>query len=317
MTEPDGTDTAGEDGGGGGEGPTRCGFVALVGAPNAGKSTLVNALVGAKVSIVTHKVQTTRSIVRGIALHGPAQVVLVDMPGVFDPKKRLERAMVDIAWMNAREADAVAVLVDAKRGVDEHVEALVERCRDIRSPKLLVLTKVDTVKKPLLLELAARLNAIVPFEETFMVSAVKDIGLDELMDAFAARMPEGPWLYPEDQVSDLPLRQLAAEVTREHLMRRLHQELPYGLTVETEAWTEHRDGSVRIEQTIITERDSHKRIIIGKGGANLKAISMAARGEIAGMIERPVHLILFVKVRERWQDDPDRYRNMNLDFPRG
>ena len=295
---------------------TRCGFVALIGAPNAGKSTLVNRLVGTKVSIVSRKVQTTRAIVRGIVMAGRAQIVLVDTPGIFAPRRRLDRAMVDTAWGGARDADLVVLLVDAARGVDEEVTALVETLGGIPHPKILVLNKVDAVKRDSLLTVADGLNKALPFERTFMVSALTGDGLADFVAFLAERVPPGPWLYPEDEVSDLPLRQLAAEITREKLFERLHQELPYQATVETEAWQEQPDGSVRLSQTIYVTRDSQKKIVIGKGGATIKAISMAARTEIAAIAEQPVHLFLFVKVRENWGDDPERYREMGIEFPR-
>ena len=295
---------------------TRCGFVAIIGAPNAGKSTLVNRLVGTKVSIVSRKVQTTRAIVRGIVMAGRAQIVLVDTPGIFAPRRRLDRAMVDTAWGGARDADLVVLLVDAARGVDEEVTALVETLGGIPHPKILVLNKVDAVKRDSLLTVADGLNKALPFERTFMVSALTGDGLADFVAFLAERVPPGPWLYPEDEVSDLPLRQLAAEITREKLFERLHQELPYQATVETEAWQEQPDGSVRLSQTIYVTRDSQKKIVIGKGGATIKAISMAARTEIAAIAEQPVHLFLFVKVRENWADDPERYREMGIEFPR-
>ncbi|WP_425087551.1 GTPase Era [Stappia sp.] len=295
---------------------TRAGFVALIGAPNAGKSTLLNALVGVKVSIVTHKVQTTRALVRGIAMHGASQIIFVDTPGIFRPKRRLERAMVDTAWGGAREADIVVLLIDAKKGIDEGAEAILDRLADVKLPKLLVLNKIDITKRDHLLELAQKANERVAFDETFMVSASKGYGLDKLMDHLAVSVPPSPWLYPEDQASDLPMRMLAAEITREKLFLRLHQELPYMSTVETESWQERKDGSVRIEQTIYVERDSQKMIVLGQGGRTIKAISQAARGEIAEVLGCPVHLFLFVKVRENWADDPERYREMGLEFPK-
>ena len=294
----------------------RAGFAALIGAPNAGKSTLLNALVGVKVSIVTHKVQTTRALVRGIAIRDQAQIVFVDTPGIFRPKRRLERAMVDTAWGGAREADIVVLLIDAKKGIDDQVEGILERLADVRLPKVLVLNKIDITKRETLLALAEGANAVVRFDETFMVSAQTGDGLDRLMDYLAGVVPHGPWLYPEDQASDLPMRMLAAEITREKLFVRLHQELPYMSTVETERWEERKDGSVRIEQTIYVERDSQKKIVLGKGGNTIKAISQAARIEIGEVLEQPVHLFLFVKVRENWSDDPERYREMGLEFPR-
>jgi GTP-binding protein Era len=297
--------------------PTRCGFVALIGAPNAGKSTLVNRLVGTKVSIVSHKVQTTRSIVRGIAMAGRSQIVFVDTPGIFAPKRRLDRAMVETAWGGARDADLVVVLVDAAKGLSDEVAGLLEGLADVRQPKVLLLNKIDLVKRERLLALADEANRAVPFARTFMVSAVTGDGLDDLLAYLAEAAPEGPWHYPQDEVSDLPIRSLAAEITREKLFERLHQELPYQATVETDQWREQKDGSVRVEQTIYVARDSQKKIVIGKGGATIKAISMAARAEIAEAADKPVHLFLFVKVREKWAEDPERYRAMGIEFPEG
>ena len=294
----------------------RCGFVALIGAPNAGKSTLLNALVGAKISIVTPKVQTTRALIRGIAIEGAAQLIFVDTPGIFVPRRRLDRAMVGSAWGSTQDADVVALLINSHKGVEEDEEAILRKLADIRAPKVLVLNKVDTVQKPKLLALAQSLNERAAFAATFMVSARSGDGVTDLKRFFAAHVPEGPWLYPEDQISDAPLRQLAAEITREKLFLRLHQELPYHSTVETEIWKELRDGAVRIEQTIYVERESQRKIVLGKGGQTIKAIGAAARTEIAASIEHPVHLFLFVKVREGWGDDPERYREMGLEFPR-
>jgi len=294
---------------------TRSGFVALVGAPNAGKSTLVNRLVGTKVSIVTHKVQTTRAIVRGIATHGTAQIVFVDTPGIFKPRRRLDRAMVTTAWGGAKDADLVLVLIDAERGLRGDAEAMLENLANIRQPKALVLNKIDRVQPEKLLALTAEANAKASFERTFMVSALTGSGCDDLLDWLAGALPEGPWYYPEDQVSDLPMRQLAAEITREKLYLRLHQELPYSSHVETEKWEEKKDGSVRIEQVIYIERDSQKKIVLGAKGETIRAIGQAARKEIGEILEQPVHLFLFVKVRENWGDDPERYREMGLDFP--
>ncbi|NJL08916.1 MAG: GTPase Era [Methylacidiphilales bacterium] len=297
--------------------PSRCGFVALIGAPNAGKSTLVNALVGAKVAIVTHKVQTTRALVRGIAMEGAAQIVLIDTPGIFAPRRRLDRAMVTTAWSGAADADLVCLLVDARRGLDPEIETILEKLAGVRQPRVLVLTKVDVVaEKPKLLELAAELNRRMAFEATFMVSAATGSGIDEMRSWLAQRVPEGPWHYPEDQVSDAPLRSLAAEITREKLTLRLHEELPYQSTVETTSWQTRPDGSARIEQTIFVERESQRKIVLGKGGETIKAISMSARKEIEEAVEAKVHLFLFVKVRENWSDDPERYREMGLEFPR-
>ena len=295
---------------------TRCGFVALIGAPNAGKSTLLNGLVGSKVSIVSRKVQTTRAIVRGIAIEGPAQIVFVDTPGIFKPKRRLDRARVTSAWGGAGDADVVCLLVDARKGVDEENEAVLGKLPELRRPKVLILNKIDVIERGKLLALAADLNARLPFAHTFMVSALTGDGVDDLRRQLAAMMPEGPWLYPEDQVSDAPLRMLAAEITREKIFDRLHEELPYQSTVETDQWQERPDGSVRIEQTVFVERESQRKIVLGKGGQTIKAIGQAARKEIAEIAEAPVHLFLFVKVRENWEEDPERYREMGLEFPR-
>jgi GTP-binding protein Era len=295
---------------------TRAGFVALIGAPNAGKSTLLNQLVGSKVAIVTHKVQTTRNLIRGIAIERAAQVIFVDTPGIFRPRRRLDRAMVSTAWSGAADADLVAVLVDAKKGLDDAALGVFDKLVDVRQPKVLVLNKVDIVKRESLLALAAEANARAPFDATFMVSALDGSGVKDVLGWFASHVPTGPWLYPEDQISDLPLRSLAAEITREKVFLRLHDELPYESTVETEQWKDMRDGSVRIEQTIYVERESQKRIVLGEKGQTIKAISMAARKDIAEVAEKPVHLFLFVKVRENWSDDPERYREMGLEFPR-
>jgi GTP-binding protein Era len=298
------------------EGPSRAGFVALIGAPNAGKSTLLNQLVGAKVSIVSHKVQTTRAIMRGIAITGRTQVVFVDTPGIFQPKRRLDRAMVDTAWGGAADADMVALLVDAKRGVDEDVGRIVDRLVDLKRPRILILNKIDLVRRDSLLALASDLNARCRFDATFMVSATNGSGVEDILAWFRLSLPEGPFLYPEDTISDLPMRMLAAEITREKVFLRLHDELPYASTVETDSWKEQKNG-VRIEQTIFVERESQKKIVLGKNGATIKAISMAAREELQGILDQPVHLFLFVKVRENWSDDPERYREMGLTFPRG
>ena len=295
---------------------TRCGFVALIGAPNAGKSTLLNALVGAKISIVTPKVQTTRALIRGIAIEGAAQLIFVDTPGIFAPRRRLDRAMVGSAWGSTHDAEIVALLIDSHKGVQEDEEVILRGLADVRAPKVLVLNKVDLVEKSKLLTLTQTLNERAPFAATFMIAARSGDGVADLKSYFAAHVPPGPWLYPEDQISDAPLRQLAAEITREKLYLRLHQELPYQSTVETEVWKELKDGAVRIEQTIYVERESQRRIVLGKGGQTIKAIGAAARADIAEAIEHPVHLFLFVKVREGWGDDPERYREMGLQFPR-
>ncbi len=297
------------------EEPTRAGFVALIGAPNAGKSTLINRLVGTKVSIVSHKVQTTRQTVRGIVMAGQSQIIFVDTPGIFRPKRRLDRAMVETAWGGAKDADIVALLIDAN-GISEEAGDLIEKLTEVERPRILLLNKIDLVRRDSLLELAAEVNRRLPFERTFMISATTGDGLDDLTAYLAAAVPEGPWLYPEDEVSSVPLRGLSAEITREKLFERLHQELPDQATVETDSWKEQKDGSVRIEQTIFVERESQKKIVIGAGGATIKAISMAARKEIAQLAETPVHLFLFVKVRENWGDDPERYRAMGIEFPK-
>ena len=297
-------------------GETRCGFIALIGAPNAGKSTLINALVESKVSIVSHKVQTTRVPVRGIAIAGKSQLVFIDTPGIFTPKRRLDRAMVTSAWSGAHDADLTGLLIDARKGMDEENEAIVSKLPEISGKKFLLLNKVDLVDKPTLLALATALNERVKFEHTFMISALTGDGVADVRSWLAERVPPGPWHYPEDQVSDAPMRLLAAEITREKLFHRLHQELPYQSTVETDLWKEMKDGSVRIEQTIYVERDSQKKIVIGKGGQTLKSIGADARKEISGFVEAPVHLFLFVKVREGWGNDPERYREMGLEFPK-
>lgn len=293
---------------------TRSGFVALVGAPNAGKSTLVNQLVGAKVSIVTHKVQTTRALVRGIVIHRNAQVVLVDTPGIFKPKKRLDRAMVSTAWNGAKDADITLVIIDAQAGLNENAENLLTQIENLHMPKILVLNKVDRVNPPRLLELTAKINDKVKFDRTFMISALNGSGCADILDYITETVPEGPWYYPEDQISDMPMRQLAAEITREKLYLRLHDELPYSSTVETESWEERKDHSVKIGQVIYVERDSQKKIVLGHKGETIKAIGQAARKEISDILEQKVHLFLFVKVRENWSDDPERFREMGLDF---
>ena len=299
-----------------GDSTTRCGFVALIGAPNVGKSTLINALVGTKVSIVTPKVQTTRTLIRGIVLAGAAQLIFVDTPGIFAPRRRLDLAMVGTAWGSAQDADIVALVIDSRAGIRDDDEAVLGRLAEIRALKALVLNKVDLIAKPALLALTQALNARGSFAATFMVSALSGDGVADLKAWFAAHVPPGPWLYPADQITDAPLRQLAAEITREKLYLRLHQELPYQSTVETEVWKELRDGSVRIEQTIYVERESQRKIVLGKGGATIRAIGAASRADIAAAIEQPVHLVLFVKVREGWGDDPERYREMGLEFPK-
>ncbi|HZS63204.1 MAG TPA: GTPase Era [Xanthobacteraceae bacterium] len=298
-----------------GESAARCGFVALIGAPNAGKSTLLNALVGSKVSIVSRKVQTTRSPLRGIAVEDDSQLIFVDTPGIFQPRRRLDRAMVAGAWSGARDADIVALMIDARKGLDDEADAILAQLAEVKQPKILVLNKVDVVERASLLALAKNANERARFDATFMISALTGDGVRDVKKWLAVHVPPGPWLYPADQMTDAPLRQLAAEITREKLFDRLHQELPYQSTVETESWAERKDGSVRIEQTIYVERESQRKIVLGKGGATIKAIGAEARKEIAAMIEAPVHLFLFVKVREGWENDPDRYRSMGLEFP--
>jgi GTP-binding protein Era len=291
---------------------TRCGFVALIGAPNAGKSTLLNQLVGTKISIVTHKVQTTRARIRAIALEGNTQIIFVDTPGIFAPKRKLDQEMVAAAWAGAAEADATVLLIDARDGLNEANRAIVEGLENAGLKVMLAINKIDTVPREKLLLLADELNKLYPFTDTFMISAMKGHGVQDLKQTLADRMPPGPWLYPEDQVADLPLRMLAAEITREKLFLRLHDELPYASTVETETWQERKDGSVRIEQVIFVERDSQKKIVLGKNGQTIKAIGQAARTEIAEALGQKVHLFLFVKVREKWAEDPERLRMMGL-----
>jgi GTP-binding protein Era len=295
---------------------TRCGFVALIGAPNVGKSTLVNALVGSKVTIVSRKVQTTRALIRGIVIENNAQIILVDTPGIFLPKRRLDRAMVSTAWSGAHDADLVCVLLDARAGIDEEADAILTKLATVRHEKILVLNKIDLVPREKLLALAKAANDRLAFAETFMVAALSGDGVDDLRHTLAEMVPPGPFHYPEDQMSDAPVRHLAAEITREKIFRQLHQELPYQSTVETDSWTERKDKSIRIEQTIFVERESQRKIVLGKGGATIKSIGADSRKEIAEIVGVPVHLFLFVKVRENWGDDPDRYREMGLDFPK-
>lgn len=293
-----------------------CGFVALIGQPNAGKSTLINRLVGTKVSIVSRKVQTTRSIVRGIALEGPVQIIFLDTPGIFTPKRRLDRAMVGAAWSSTGDADVVALLIDAQKGADAETEVILAKLAQISAQKILILNKIDRIETGNLLTLAAELNRKLPFAQTFMISALRGHGVEKLKNELGKYMPKGPWLYPEDQISDMPLRLLAAEITREKIFERVHDELPYASTVETELWKDLKDQSVRIEQTIYVKREAHKKIVIGEGGRTLKSISMAARKDIEEAADQKVHLFLFVKVRENWSDDPQHYREMGLEFPR-
>ena len=294
--------------------PRRCGFVALIGAPNAGKSTLLNRLVGAKVSIVTPKVRTTRTRVLGIALSGDAQIIFIDTPGIFEPRRRLDRAMVAAAWSGAADADLVVLLVDAEKGVSRDARRIVDGLAKAGRKAILALNKIDLVRRDSLLALSADLNASGVFTDTFMISATTGDGVDDLMSLLVARLPEGPWLYPEDQLSDMPERLLAAEVTREKLFLQLRQELPYALTVETEEWQDRADGSVRIGQVVYVQRDSQKAIVLGKGGQRIKSVGAAAREELEGMLGCKVHLFLFVKVREKWGEDPERYRDWGLDF---
>ncbi|WP_439409905.1 GTPase Era [Bradyrhizobium sp. DASA03076] len=295
---------------------TRCGFVALIGAPNVGKSTLVNALVGAKVTIVSRKVQTTRALIRGIVIENNAQIILVDTPGIFLPKRRLDRAMVSTAWSGAHDADLVCVLLDAKTGIDEEAEAILAKAASVNHDKILVINKVDLVQREKLLALAQAANERTKFVRTFMIAAISGDGVDDVRSTLAEMVPPGPYLYPEDQMSDAPMRQLAAEITREKIYQKLHQELPYQSTVETDKWEERKDKSVRIEQTIFVERESQRKIVLGKGGATIKSIGADSRKELMQILDVPVHLFLFVKVRENWGDDPDRYREMGLEFPK-
>jgi GTP-binding protein Era len=295
----------------------RCGFIAVVGAPNAGKSTLVNALVGAKVTIVSRKAQTTRVPIRGITIEGASQLIFIDTPGIFAPRRRLDRAMVEAAWARAADADVIALVVDAAKGAeDEDTTRILAKLADVRAQRLLLLNKVDRVKKEALLGLAAAFNEKLPFAGTFMISALKGSGIADLRRHLAAAVRPGPWHYPEDDISDAPLRLLAAEITRERLYEWLHDELPYAATVETTSWKDLRGGSVRIEQTIYVERESQRRIVLGEGGRSIKQISMESRKEFGEIIGKPVHLFLHVKVRDSWQNDPERYREMGLDFPK-
>jgi GTPase len=302
------------------EGQTRCGFVALIGEPNAGKSTLLNRMVGAKVSIVTHKVQTTRTRIRGVAIEGPAQLVFVDTPGLFRPRRRLDRAMVAAAWGGAADADVVVLLIEAHRGRTEGVDAILQALDANVAPGrpvALAINKIDRVKAEVLLALSAEMNARRDFAATFMISAEKGYGVEDLRRWLAEKVPEGPWLYPEDQIADVPLRQIAAEITREKLTLRLHQELPYELTVETEKWEDRKDGSVKIDQIVYVGREGHKGIALGPKGETIKAVGQAARAELKEFLGREVHLFLTVKVRPGWQDEAERYGEMGLEFPEG
>jgi GTP-binding protein Era len=293
---------------------TRAGFVAVIGAPNAGKSTLVNALVGQKVAIVSPKAQTTRARLMGISIEGPAQILLVDTPGIFEPRRRLDRAMVAAAWTGAQDADLILLVVDAAAGVNAEVERIADSVGDRQHPLYLALNKIDLVRKPELLSLSAELTARLNPEKVFMVSAAQGDGIADLKSALADAMPEGPWLYPEDEVSDATDRMIAAELTREQVVNQLHQELPYATAVEIESWEDRPDGSTVINQQIFVERDSQKAIVIGKGGRRLKAIGAAARAEIAQHLGRPVHLYLHVKVNPRWDEDRSLYREIGLEW---
>ena len=298
---------------------TRAGFVALIGEPNAGKSTLLNRMVGAKVSIVTHKVQTTRARIRGVAMQGDSQIVFVDTPGLFQPRRRLDRAMVAAAWGGAADADVVVLMIEAHRRVTEGVERVLERLAEVGQGRTvaLAINKIDRVEASALLSLTKELNDRFDFAETFMISAEKGHGVDALRQWLAAQVPAGPWLYPEDQIADLPMRMIAAEMTREKLTLRLHQELPYQLTVETDSWEERKDGSARIEQIIYVSRDGHKGIVLGNKGETIKSVSQAARAELTEFLGRKIHLFLQVKVREKWQEEAERYSEMGLDFKDG
>tara|TARA_R110000764_G_scaffold140387_1_gene228452 strand:- start:16919 stop:17827 length:909 start_codon:yes stop_codon:yes gene_type:complete len=298
---------------------TRAGFVALIGEPNAGKSTLLNRMVGAKVSIVTHKVQTTRARIRGVAIEGDAQIVFVDTPGLFQPRRRLDRAMVAAAWGGAADADVVVLMVEAHRGVSEGVERILDGLATVGEGRkvALAINKIDRVESQVLLGLTKDLNDRYAFVETFMISAEKGFGVDALRSWLGGQLPEGPWLYPEDQIADLPMRMIAAEMTREKLTLRLHQELPYQLTVETENWEERKDGTARIDQVVYVSREGHKGIILGNKGETIKSVSKASRAELEEFLGRRVHLFLQVKVREKWQDEAERYSQMGLDFKDG
>ena len=298
---------------------TRAGFVALIGEPNAGKSTLLNKMVGAKVSIVTHKVQTTRARIRGITMEGNSQIIFVDTPGIFRPRRRLDRSMVAAAWGGAADADIIILLIEAHRGLTEGVKAIIEQLARTAGdrPVALAINKIDRVKAENLLALSAEMNEAYPFTKTFMISAEKGYGTDDLREWLAKEVPPGPWLYPEDQIADLPMRMIAAEITREKLTLRLHEELPYQLTVETENWEERKDGSAKIDQIIYVLRDGHKGIVLGHKGEAIRAVGKAAREELAEFLDRPVHLFLTVKVRENWLDEAERFREMGLDFNDG
>jgi GTPase len=295
-------------------GATRCGYVALIGAPNAGKSTLLNRLVGRKLAIVTPKAQTTRSRLLGIAIEGPAQIVFVDTPGIFMPRRRLDRAMVSAAWSGAEDADETVLLVDAGRGIDRDTRRILERLAERGGKSVLALNKIDLVRRDKLLGLAAELSRAAPFDPVFMISGLNGDGVEDLKHYLAAAVPSGPWLFPEDQLSDAPERLIAAEITREQVFLQLHDELPYASTVETESWEERRDGSVRIEQVIYVERQSQRAIVLGEGGQRIKAIGARARAELQHLLEQRVHLFLFVKVRQNWGEDRERFTALGLDY---
>ena len=300
--------------------PTRAGFVALIGEPNAGKSTLLNRMVGAKVSIVTHKVQTTRARIRGVCMEGQSQIVFVDTPGLFRPRRRLDRAMVAAAWGGAADADIIVLLVEAHRGLTDGVQAIIDNLKDkipSTATVALAVNKIDKVKAETLLALTAKLNDAFAFAKTFLISAERGYGVDDLREWLATEIPAGPWFYPEDQIADLPMRMIAAEMTREKLTLRLHEELPYQLTVETEKWEDRPDGSTRIDQVVYVARDGHKGIVLGAKGETIKAIGSQARAEIATFLDRPVHLFLTVKVRPNWLEEAERYSEMGLDFKDG
>ena len=295
---------------------TRCGFIAVIGAPNAGKSTLVNQIVGAKVSIVSHKVQTTRMPIRGIAIVGKSQLVFIDTPGIFEPKRRLDRAMVKAAWTGAGDGDVVALIVDAARGIDDDVDRILTQLGKSMSRKVLVFNKIDRLEgREKLLGLTAEITKRQSFDKTFMIAALNGDGVDDFKNYLAASVPSGPWHYPEDDITDLPMRMLAAEITREQIFHRLHDELPYAITVETQSWKKLRTGGVRIEQTIFVERESQRKIVLGKGGATIKAISMEARKQLMSLLEHKIDMFVFVKVRDNWGNDPERYRELGLEFP--
>ncbi|AUH32750.1 GTPase Era [Paracoccus tegillarcae] len=298
---------------------TRAGFVALIGEPNAGKSTLLNRMVGAKVSIVTHKVQTTRARIRGIAIEDASQIVFVDTPGIFRPRRRLDRSMVAAAWGGASDADIVLLLVEAHRGLTNGTQAIIDalKAQQVRGPVALIINKIDRVKSEALLALSQKMNEAYPFTRTFMISAERGHGTKDLAQWLAAELPAGPWLYPEDQIADLPMRMIAAEITREKLTLRLHEEIPYQLTVETENWEDRKDGSARVDQLIYVARPGHKGIVLGKGGETIKAVSTAARAELEEFTGTKIHLFLQVKVRENWLDEAERFREMGLDFRDG